>query len=139
MAFSSEDMPDRDLVADLEAADRFLAGDLTMIDVAAALQQHGFDDVAANVLEMGRQRVAADYLQPSAIFDRDFRVLSAINDVNDYAGPGTGYRLNGRTLARNPGHPPGQIAARLHRRQHRRPVPSSSLLWARHSPGHVRR
>ena len=44
---------------------------------------------------MGRQRVAGDYLQPSAIFDHDFRVLSGINDPNDYAGPGTGYRVGG--------------------------------------------
>ncbi len=99
MAFSSEDMADRDLVADLKAADRFLESDLTMIDVAAALQKHGFEDVAANVLEMGRQRLAADYLQPSAIFDENFHVLSAINDVNDYAGPGTGYRVEGERWA----------------------------------------
>jgi propanediol dehydratase large subunit len=99
MAFSSEDMADRDLVTDLEAADRFLESDLTMIDVAAALQKHGFEDVAANVLEMGRQRLAADYLQPSAIFDGDFHVLSAINDVNDYTGPGTGYRVEGERWA----------------------------------------
>jgi len=46
-------------------------------------------------LEMGRQRVYGDYLQPAAIFDREFRVLSAINDPNDYAGPGSGYRLEG--------------------------------------------
>jgi hypothetical protein len=32
-------------------------------------------------------------LQPSAIFDDQFRVRSAINDPNDYCGPGTGYRL----------------------------------------------
>ncbi len=44
---------------------------------------------------MGRQRVAGDYLQPSAIFDADFHVLSGINDANDYGGPGTGYRLEG--------------------------------------------
>jgi hypothetical protein len=34
-------------------------------------------------------------LQPAAIFDRDFKVQSAINDPNDYGGPGTGYRLSG--------------------------------------------
>jgi hypothetical protein len=50
--------------------------------------------VAANLLEMGRQRVAGDYLQPAAIFDRDFRVVSAVNDPNNYEGPGTGYRLS---------------------------------------------
>jgi hypothetical protein len=94
---SSDDMPERDLIADLAAADAFLAGDQNMITVVQALQKRGFAKTAANVLEMGRQRVAGDYLQPSAIFDRHFHVQSALNDVNDYTGPGTGYRVeNGR-------------------------------------------
>ena len=94
-AHSSDDLPERDLVPDLQAADAFLAGEQNILDVVRALRASGFEDVAANILAMGRQRVAADYLQPSAIFDRDFRVLSAINDPNDYTGPGTGYRLDG--------------------------------------------
>ena len=85
----------RDVVADLEAANRFLKGDQTILAVVGALHRRGFDYVAANLLEMGRQRVAGDYLQPAAIFDRNFHVLSAINDVNDYTGPGTGYRVSG--------------------------------------------
>jgi hypothetical protein len=93
VAHSSEDMPERNLVADLEAADRFLAGDENVLTVVKALQRRGFAEVAGNILEMGRQRVAGDYLQPAAIFDQDFHVLSGINDVNDYGGPGTGYRL----------------------------------------------
>ena len=32
-----------------------------------------------------------------AIFEDGFAVLSAINDCNDYTGPGTGYRLEGET------------------------------------------
>jgi hypothetical protein len=92
---SSDDMPERDLVADLAAADAFLESERNMLTVVQALQRRGFDEIAANILEMGRQRVAGDYLQPSAIFDRDFRVLSGINDVNDYRGPGTGYRPEG--------------------------------------------
>ena len=48
---------------------------------------------------MQRQRVIGDYLQPSAIFDKDFRVLSAITDPNDYRGPGTGYRVEGERWA----------------------------------------
>lgn len=94
---SSDDMPERDIVADLAAADQFLEGEQNMLTIVAALQKQGFTQTASNILEMGRQRVAGDYLQPSAIFDRDFRVLSGINDVNDYQGPGTGYRVeNGR-------------------------------------------
>lgn len=92
IAHASSDMPDRDLVSDLAAADRFLAGQADILSVVQALQACGFADVAGNILEMGRQRVVGDYLQPSAIFDREFRVLSGINDVNDYLGPGSGYR-----------------------------------------------
>lgn len=95
VAHSSDDMPERDLVADLAAADAFLAGDQTVLAVVNALNQCGFGDVAANILEMGRQRVAGDYLQPAAIFDAGFRVRSAVNDANDYTGPGTGYRPQG--------------------------------------------
>jgi hypothetical protein len=92
-AHSSDDMPARDVVADLAAADRFLAGDQTMLTVVRALRSRGFPQVADHLLEMGRQRVAGDYLQPSAIFDPQFRVQSAINQPNDYGGPGTGYRV----------------------------------------------
>src|SRR5260221_11826001 len=88
-------MPARDGVADLAAADQFLAGDQTILAAVRALKSRGFSQVAANILEMGRQRGAGDYLQPSAIFDHDFNVLSGINDPNDYAGPGTGYRVGG--------------------------------------------
>jgi propanediol dehydratase large subunit len=93
-AHGSEDMPPRDVPADLAAADRFLAGPQTIVAAVRALEARGFARTAANILAMGRQRVAGDYLQPAAIFDRDFRVLSAINDPNDYEGPGTGYRLS---------------------------------------------
>ena len=97
LAHSSEDMPERDMVADLAAADRFLEGTANLSDVVRALHRRGFEQVAANMLEMGRQRVAGDYLQPSAIFTDGFSVISAINDSNDYTGPGTGYRLEGET------------------------------------------
>ncbi len=96
VAHGSDDMPARDIVPDLEAADAFIAGDADFVAVIRALQNAGFGDVADNILEMGRQRIAADYLQPSAIFDADFKVQSAINDANDYVGPGTGYRPAGQ-------------------------------------------
>jgi hypothetical protein len=95
VAHASEDMPPREVVADLAAADSFLAGEQTIVAVIAALRRRGFAQAAANILELGRQRVAGDYLQPAAIFDRQFRVQSGINDANDYRGPGTGYRLSG--------------------------------------------
>jgi propanediol dehydratase large subunit len=95
VAHASEDMPPRDVVADLAAADSFLAGEQTVVAVVTALRRRGFAQAAASILELGRQRVAGDYLQPAAIFDRQFRVQSGINDANDYRGPGTGYRLSG--------------------------------------------
>jgi propanediol dehydratase large subunit len=94
-AYDSEDMPDRDRVADIEAAQSLLDGSLTVIEVIRHLAEAGFGDVAANVLEMQRQRVIGDYLQPAAIFGDDFQVLSALTDPNDYQGPGTGHRVEG--------------------------------------------
>jgi len=94
MAHGSDDMPKRDVVADLAAAEKFLPGEKNILNVIQALQKHGFEKTAFNLLEMGRQRVAGDYLQTSAIFDENFKVQSAINDINDYTGPGTGYRVS---------------------------------------------
>lgn len=94
-AFSSQDMPDRNRIPDIESAKRLLGGSLTVIDVIKALESSGYHDIAANVFEMQRQRAIGDYLQPSAIFDKDFRVKSALTDPNDYCGPGTGYRVEG--------------------------------------------
>jgi len=95
IANDSRDLPDRDVVADLAAADAFLRDDRGLVDIIRALDDAGFTETAERLLELGRQRAAGDYLQPSAIFDQQFRVLSAINDRNDYGGPGTGYRLEG--------------------------------------------
>jgi hypothetical protein len=95
-AYSSEDMPDRDKVADIKAAQMLLNGPITVLQVIQALEQTGYHDVANNLLEMQRQRVIGDYLQPAAIFDESFHVMSGLSDPNDYKGPGTGYRLDGQ-------------------------------------------
>ena len=58
------------------------------------LYENGYEDIAERVLIMLKQRVIGDYLQTSAIFDSEFRVLSALNDRNDYMGPGTGYSMS---------------------------------------------
>jgi len=99
VAYDSQDMPDRDRVADIEAAQKLLDGPLTVLQVVQALHEAGFADVAANILEMQRQRAIGDYLQPSAILDPDFAVRSALSDPNDYRGPGTGYRVQGARWA----------------------------------------
>jgi propanediol dehydratase large subunit len=93
-AYSSEDMPDRNRVADIKAATNLLYGPITVVEVIDALYQAGYPEVAANVLEMQRQRVIGDYLQTSAVFSENFEVLNALNDPNDYQGPGSGYRLS---------------------------------------------
>jgi propanediol dehydratase large subunit len=64
-----------------------------VIDVIKALARRGFTPEAENLLQMVKLRVSGDYLQTSSII-RKGRVLSAVNDPNDYAGPGTGYRLS---------------------------------------------
>lgn len=97
-AYASDDMPERDMVQDIAAADRFLEGPLAALDVVKALDGAGMDDIAANILAMQRIRVTGDYLQPAAILDRAFETLSAFTDRNDYQGPGTGFRLSGEQL-----------------------------------------
>jgi propanediol dehydratase large subunit len=66
---------------------------ITAVDVIKALARRGFTEEAENLLKLLRLRVSGDYLQTSALV-RDGRVLSAINDPNDYLGPGTGYRVS---------------------------------------------
>ena len=66
---------------------------IDVIDVIKALARRGFTPEAENLLQMVKLRVSGDYLQTSSII-RKGRVLSAVNDPNDYAGPGTGYRLS---------------------------------------------
>ncbi|MGG7078028.1 propanediol/glycerol family dehydratase large subunit [Clostridium sardiniense] len=93
-AHGSKDMPERNVVEDLKAAEEMLKKRVTGLDIVKSLSVNGFDDVANNILNMLKQRVTGDYLQTSAILDNDFEVISAVNDVNDYKGPGTGYRLS---------------------------------------------
>lgn len=117
VAHGSDDMPQRDVVADLAAADRFLASADDVTRAIAILRDDGFATTADNLDEMLRQRTLGDYLQPAAIFrgggwggesgenpsplhsrlstSAPFHVLSAITDPNDYTGPGTGYRVQG--------------------------------------------
>ncbi len=66
---------------------------ITVIDVIKALATRGFRDEAENLLNVVKLRVSGDYLQTSAMV-RNGRVVSAINDPNDYQGPGSGYRLS---------------------------------------------
>nr|AAL38403.1 glycerol dehydratase large subunit GldC [Lentilactobacillus diolivorans] len=90
---NSDDMPKRDMVQDMKAAQDLMDRGTTISDVIKALYDHDFKDVAEAVLKLAQQKVCGDYLQTSAIFDGDWNCISAVNDTNDYMGPGTGYRL----------------------------------------------
>jgi propanediol dehydratase large subunit len=66
---------------------------INVIDVIKALARRGFREEAQNLLNVVKLRVTGDYLQTSAIV-RSGRIISAVNDPNEYLGPGTGYRLS---------------------------------------------
>jgi propanediol dehydratase large subunit len=88
-------MPARDKVQDTKAAQDIVKRGITGIDVVKALAKNGYPEVAEAILNVQKQRVSGDYLHTSAILDKDFNVVAALNDLNDYQGPGTGYRLEG--------------------------------------------
>jgi propanediol dehydratase large subunit len=94
MARSSADMPDRNVVEDLKAALEFLQQGRNSVDIIQALAMSGFRDIAEKILDLQKLRVSGDYLQTSAVVLPGPRVLSAINDPNDYCGPGTGYAVS---------------------------------------------
>ncbi len=94
-AHGSKDTLPRDVTADLMAAEDVLKRGITGVDIVKALAETGYEDLAASVLNMLKQRVVGDYMQTSAILDRNFHVLSGVNTPNDYMGPGTGYRVEG--------------------------------------------
>jgi hypothetical protein len=94
-AYSCEDMPDRDVARDLKAADGLLRRERSGVDIIRALAANGFEDIARKILEVQKLRVSGDYLQTSAVIAEGGKLLSAINDPNDYRGPGTGYQLSG--------------------------------------------
>lgn len=96
LAHGSKDIQiKRDINEDLKAAKRIQDGEFNGVDIVKALAGTECNDVAVSILEMLKQRISGDYLHTSAILDADFHVHSSINNPNTYAGPGTGYRLDG--------------------------------------------
>jgi len=92
-AYSSEDMPKRDIVVDIKAAEKFNKKKINGIDIVKALYETGHTKVAENVLFMLKQRITGDYLQTAAIFDEKGMLMSALNNTNEYTGPNTGYKI----------------------------------------------
>jgi propanediol dehydratase large subunit len=72
---------------------------INVIDVINALAKRGYRVEAQNLLNVVKLRVTGDYLQTSAIV-RNGRIISAVNDPNEYLGPGTGYRLSAERRAK---------------------------------------
>lgn len=94
-AHGSEDYPLRDVLEDLKGAQSVMERGITGVDLVRMLERTGFADVAESYLQVLRQRVSGDLLQTAAVLTADYTPQAAINDANDYAGPGTGYRLTG--------------------------------------------
>lgn len=93
-AHGSKDVPDRDILKDLQAVDRMMKDELTGLDVIRALAKEGFVEEAQMILSMLKQRLSGDYLQTSAILNTNFEVMSAVNYPNTYEGPDTGYQMS---------------------------------------------
>ena len=95
-AHGSKDTLSRDVAADLMSVEDMMKRGITGFDIVKALADSGFEDLAQSILNMLKQRVIGDYMQTSAILDEHFNVLSGVNTPNDYMGPGTGYRVDGK-------------------------------------------
>lgn len=93
-ARGSQDMPDRNVVEDLKAAEDMLARGITGIDFVKALYKGGFEDVADSIFQIQKAKVVGDYLHTASMLDSDFHVISAVNSCNDYHGPMTGYQIS---------------------------------------------
>jgi propanediol dehydratase large subunit len=94
LAHGSLDLPELSSEIVTAAGERIMTRGITAVDAVRALAARGYELEAERVLEMLRQRLYGDFLQTSAIFDEQLRVLSALSDPNDYSGPGTGYRMS---------------------------------------------
>jgi propanediol dehydratase large subunit len=91
----SKELPFRDVLEDLKGAQSVMDRGITGLDIVKGLEASGFADIAESLLGVLRQRVSGDLLHTSAILTPELTTLSAVNDPNDYAGPGTGYRPTG--------------------------------------------
>lgn len=63
-ARGSQDMPARNVVEDLKAAEDLMKRGITGVDIVLALEKGGFDDVANSVYNMLKQRVAVIICTP---------------------------------------------------------------------------
>ena len=94
-AHGSVDLMPREVLEDLKGAQSIMDRGITGLDLVKALHAGGFTDMAENLLAVLRQRVSGDLLHTSAVLDTNLQPMAAVNDLNDYQGPGTGYRPEG--------------------------------------------
>ena len=88
---------------------------ITLVEVVRALAARGFGVEADRLVAMARQRVTGDYLQTSAII-KDGRVVSAVNDPNRYAGPGSTSPASGGASSAASAMPPSTTGSLRHPR-----------------------
>lgn len=99
-AHGTKDIPHRNVVEDIKGATDILNRGVTGLDIVKGLAKNNFTDAAESVLNQLKQRTTGDFLQTASVFDENWNVISAVNTPNDYAGPGTGYRLDGEEWER---------------------------------------
>ncbi len=93
-AHGSKDMPERNIVEDIKFAQEIINKNRNGTEVVKAPAKGGFPDVAVTCSIFRKpSSPATTCIPPPSLLAR--AVLSAVNDVNDYAGPATGYRLQG--------------------------------------------
>jgi propanediol dehydratase large subunit len=93
-AHGSEDMPDRDVVADLKAVEDLLGRGATAVDFIKALDRGGMKDVADSIFKIQLQKCAGDYLHTASLLSKDWECISAVNYPNTYHGVKTGYVIS---------------------------------------------
>jgi propanediol dehydratase large subunit len=91
-AHSSEQI-ERMSADNIKMSDEMIKRNLTIVDIIKGFAKQGESEIAEALLSLVKQRIAGDYLQTAAIFDPDLNCVSAVNYANDYAGPGSGYRI----------------------------------------------
>ena len=74
-------------------SEKIKSNKITILEVIKSLNKGGYKNEAKNLFFLTRLKTSGDYLQTSAII-RNNKITSAINDPNEYFGPGTGYRLS---------------------------------------------
>ena len=94
-AHGTKDIGDRNVPEDLRAIDEFMKRGSTGLDIVRALAKRGFKESPTPSCACRSARLLATIFQTSAAYTDKFEVVSAVNNANDYEGPGTGYRLEG--------------------------------------------